>query len=355
MFRFERALLFLAGLLALSGCAVVPQNPNYSGPTERPTSVDEYYAKQPYSAYSEFTLGRGDNFSVKRIVIQTAGGEVVTDFFEHDKKNDDLIFVFPLLGGKNLIPNYFATYFAKQGYDTAIVHRNEDFKNPEYFDTLEETLRSSVIRDRVAIDFFEKEYGKKDFGSFGISRGAINVAVTASVDKRLKYNVLALGGSDITDIFKKAKVKRFKQYRKKIMEAKGITKDEFFTRLGGSIKTDPKYLAQYLDSRNTLMFLSMFDSTVPIKNGLELREVIGRPRTVYLAADHFISAGYTGMGQLLSVGPQFSLFPFDYIESESLDFYESKFKKRKWRMESVPLRIFQVPFNLVQRIVSAFL
>ncbi len=355
MFRLVRAQLFLAGLLALTGCAVIPQNPNYEGPPERPKSIDQYYAHKEYTSYREFTLGRGEDFTVKRIIIETPAGEVVTDFFEHDEKNDDLIFVFPLLGGKNLIPNYFATYFAKRGYDTAIVHRSEDFKKPEYFDTLEETLRSNVVRDRVAIDFFEKEYKKKDFGTFGISRGAINVAITASVDKRLKYNVLALGGSDITDIFKTARVNKFKLYREKIMLAKGITKEEFFAKLEGSIKTDPKYLAQYLDSRNTLMFLSMFDSTVPIKNGMQLRETIGQPRTVYMAADHFISAGFTGMGQLVSVGPDYSLFPFDYIESEALDFYESKFKKRKWRLETVPLRILQLPFNVVQRIVGAFL
>jgi len=44
----------------------------------------------------------------------------------------------------------------------------------------------NVVRDRMAIDFFEQRLGKKEFGTLGISRGAINVAVTAGVDETAK-------------------------------------------------------------------------------------------------------------------------------------------------------------------------
>lgn len=353
MFPGRRFLLSVAFIA--TGCAVVPQSPSYEGPATRPESLNQYYAKSSYTAYTEYTLGEADDFVVKRILIDTPQGQVTADFFQHHEKNDDLILVFPLLGGKNIIPDYFASYFAKHGYDTAIIHRSENFKDPAYFDKIEQTLRDNVVRDRIALDFFEKEYGKKDFGSFGISRGAINVAITAGVDSRLKYNVMAMGGSDIVDIFKNSHIKKLQNYRDKIMQEKGMTKDEFFASLNEKVKTDPKNVAQYINSKNTLMFLSMFDRTVPFKNGELLKEQIGNPRTIYLAADHFTSAMYTQLGRVLPVGTQDALFPMDYIESEALDFYESKFHKRKYRLAMLPYRVLQLPFDLMQRIVGGFL
>lgn len=333
-----------------TGCAFIPQSLQYQGPPDRPTDMDTYYAKVPYTSYKEYTIGKGSGVTIKRIVIETASGEIVTDFFEHDKKNDSLIFVFPLLGGKNLIPDYFAAYFAKRGYDTAIIHRNDDFKNPKYFDKIEETLRDSVIRDRVTMDFFEKEYQKKVFGSFGISRGAINVAITAAVDKRLQYNVLAMGGSDLVDMFEHARIKKLKVYRDKIMAQKGLTKEQFFADLRQKVKTDPKYLAQYMDARNTLLFLSAFDTTVPIKNGQKLRRLIGRPKTIYLAADHFVTAMYTQMGKIVTLGDQLTLFPLDYIETESLAFYDDKFKDEQFHLKLLPYRLLQLPFRAVSEV-----
>ena len=354
---FRPALLSLVTLFAsiLSGCVYLPVNPNYEGPPTRPAEVEEYYARAPYTSYKEFEIQKGESANVKRIILQTPTGEVVVDYFKQHKDNDSLILVFPLLGGKNMIPNYFAAYFSKKGYDTAIIHRSEDFKNPEYFDRIEETLRDNIVRDRIAIDFFEKEYGKKQFGSFGISRGAINAALTASVDSRLKYNVLAMGGSDLVSMFKHARVKKLKNYRDKIIAKKGITEEEFFRSLAEKVKTDPKYLAKFIDARNTLMFLAMFDSTVPIKNGMALREAIGEPRTVYLAADHFVSAMYTGMAKILPPSADISLFPFDYIETESLDFYGKRFKDDGDNLGILPFRILQVPMNILQHLVRPFL
>lgn len=341
-------------LLFLSGCVFLPQSPNYAGPTERPAALEQYYARDPYGDFQEFTLQAADDVTIKRIVLQSTKGEIVIDYFQHKEKTDDLVLVFPLLGGKNLIPDYFAAYFAKRGFDAAIIHRNDDFKDPEKFEEIETMLRDCVIRDRIAMDFFEKEYGKTKFGGFGISRGAINAAITASIDPRLKYNVLAMGGSDLVTMFKKAKIKRLKDYRKAVMERLGITDDEFFARLRAKVKTDPMYLAKHLDANNTLMFLSMFDKTVPIKNGMELREEIGEPRTIYIAAGHFTSILYTQMVKVFPPTPE-AIFPFTYIESESLEFFNKRMRGEGDDLTLLPFRILQVPMGIIQRVVEPFL
>jgi hypothetical protein len=199
------------------------------------------------------------------------------------------------------------------------------------------------------MDFFEREYGKKEFGSFGISRGAINAAMTAGVDPRLKYNVLAMGGTDLVALLRHSKQNGVKKYRNKVIDALGISKDEFYEQLRERIKTDPRYLARYMDARNTLLMLGVFDSTVPFKYGQQLREDIGGPPTVYLAADHFTGLLFTQIASIAMPGEQ-TILPVDYLEREGLAFYRKAFKKKSsWWM--FPFRLLQAPFSLVGSLI----
>ena len=157
-------LLFLAVFLVLSGCANLPMSRGYLGPPSRPAELDTYYShSEGYTAFKEEHIAVEKRYTQKRIVIETAAGPITLDYFQRKVPSDTLVFVFPVLGGKkNLIENYFAQTFANRGFDAAIVHRNEDFKKPETFPQIEDTLKRMVIRDRIAIDFFEKEYKKKE-------------------------------------------------------------------------------------------------------------------------------------------------------------------------------------------------
>ncbi|MCB0309728.1 MAG: prolyl oligopeptidase family serine peptidase [Bdellovibrionales bacterium] len=339
----------------LVGCAYLPLNHNYAGPPERPQELSEYYEKgDSYQKFVETALEETPNFSLRRFVLSSEFGETTIDFYQQDPGSKQLILVFPLLGGKNHISDYFAKYFAEHGFDAAVVHRNSDFKNPEYVDRLEELFRENVIRDRIAMDFFEKEFQKEEFGSFGISRGGINVAMTAGADSRLKYNVIAMGGTDLVDIFRKSSTKRLRFYKNTVMEKKKISEAQFYELLQQEIRTDPDELAKYMDARNTLLILSTFDSTVPFELGLKLREQVGNPKTVFLAADHYTSILYTGYVPLLLPFRKLSAFPMDYVETEALAFYREKFKRHRITPTLLPIRILQIPFNLIAHIVEAF-
>jgi hypothetical protein len=257
------------------------------------------------------------------------------------------VLVFPVLGGKNFIEKHIARYLVESGFDAAIVNRSNEFKDPTKFEQLEDIFRKNIIRDRLALDFFETEYGKKQFGSFGISRGAINVALTAGVDGRLKYNVLAMGGTDLVNLFRDSHQARIAQYVKAVQEGRGYSREQFFTALRGQLRTDPKYTAQYLDGRNTLLVLGIFDRTVPFTYGLKLREQIGRPETIFLFADHYVSLAYTQTVSLLPPSKdKDGIFPFPYIEQEAVSFYKRSFE-HSWNWKALPFRVLQLPFNLV--------
>lgn len=347
--------VFLFCLLTCSGCAFIAQDPDYKGPNERPAWIEEYY-KDPgsYHDVNAYLLQKDSEIAITRYVMQSQAGEIVIDYFQTAKKPEnpdpDLVLVFPLLGGSNIIANYFADYFARHGFETALVNRSDDFKNPVNFDNMEELLRQNVVRDRIAMDYFEREHQKKNFGSFGISRGAINVAMTAGVDSRLKYNVMALGGSDLVRIIKHSDIGKMKKYRNTVMTNKKITKVEFFQQLEQQIRTDPKNLARYVDGRNTLLFLSVFDRTVPYHFGRQLRKELGQPETVFLAANHYTSLLFT---QFAKIGPpEMALLPFDFLEQEALAFYRKSFNRPGISIRTLPFRIISAPFSFIAQIVD---
>lgn len=336
--------------LMLGGCFAVPLDQRYKGPPERPETIDRYYShEQSYSSFTDVEIAQKELFTVRKIEIQNQYAPIEIQYFKRPEKSDNLILVFPVLGGSNVIADYFARYFARGGYDTAIVVRNNEFKDPANVDRLEEILRQGVVRDRVALDFFEKEYGKKNFGSFGISRGGINVAMTAGVDPRLKYNVIVLGGSDLVGVFKNTKQRRIRKYRNEVMKAKNISSQQFYDYLAEMIKTDPKFLSKYMDARDTLLILSLFDNTVPIHYGYALRHDIGKPRTIFLLADHYTGLLYTQFLRFLPPTREFTLFPFDYVEGEALQFYQKKMPGRSCARFH-PLKILRAPLDLIGRV-----
>jgi hypothetical protein len=346
--RLVRVAVILAFASALGACAFIPQSPHYAGPPQRPAELEQYYSKgTSYTGFQEQTISVMKNYTHKRILIDSDSGQLKIDYFARPKTSKELIFVFPVLGGKNIIADYFARYFARHGFDTAIVNRVDDFKDPARFYEIEEVFRKGVVRDRIAMDFFEAQYQKSEFGSFGISRGAINVAMTAGVDPRLKHNVMAMGGTDLVSIFKESDQRGIVKYRNRVMAFHDLTEEEFYSALERQIKTDPKNLAHYIDSRNSLLFLSVFDKAVPIEYGEKLREQMGNPKTVYIAAGHLTSILYTQYIKLLTPWRELCLFPQDYLESEALSFYQESFNRGGTAWWMLPYRVLQLPFTLV--------
>jgi len=334
--------------VALAGCFRLSGNSWYGGAPERPEAMERYYKpEKPYGGFREEIEKTTDDYTLKRITIESYAGPIVVDYFQGTTPSDALVLVFPVLGGKNFIEKHIARYLVESGIDAAIVNRSNEFKDPTKFEQLEEIFRLNIIRDRLALDFFQAEYGKTQFGSFGISRGAINVALTAGVDARLKYNVLAMGGTDLVNLFRDSNQARIENYIQTVSATRGYSKDQFFNALREQLVTDPKYTAQYLDGRNTLLVLGIFDRTVPFSYGMKLREQIGRPETIFLFADHYVSLAYTQTVSLLPPSKEKTgLFPFPYIEQEAVSFYKRSFEgKMNWK--ALPFKALMLPFNLL--------
>jgi len=341
-----KLILILLGLL-LGGCSVRPMAPGYKGPTPRTPEVESYYGRvgkigEVVEKHLETTV----RFTVKEITFQTDVGESVLELYQkRSKVTDEVVLIFPILGGKYWFERYFARYLARQGIDAAIILRNPEFKRHENIDRIEELLKNGVIRDRFSLDLLERDYGKKQFGTFGISRGGINVAITAGVDPRLKSNIIVMGGTDIVGIFKDTNQRGVGRYIKKVLAFKGngYTEQDFHEYLARTIKTDPQALAKYMDAEHTMMFVTLFDRTVPVKYQTRLREAIGFPETYYLPTDHYLSLLMTQFVPIFPPSREVALVPFDFIETESLAFYRKEFGISGFRLMEIPFNIALFP------------
>lgn len=351
--RKLKVVLLVALLVLLAGCFSIPQNPHYPGPPPRPPAMEEYYnrGRSFLSAKHEPLRTKGD-ISVERITIASDFGEILIDYFMLPQPSDSIVFVFPVLGGSNVIADYFADYLARHGIESAVVLRNDTFKKPELVDDLEILFRDNVVRDRIAIDYFEQMLGKRQFGTFGISRGALNVAVTAGVDARLKHNVMVMGATDLPSLFEGSSQRRISRYINSVMEKKQISRELMIDYLRATIMTDPKYLADFIDSRDTLLMLAMFDSTVPYAKGRSLRRQMGYPRTILMVANHFTAILYTQIVPLVPPIEGYSVFPPDYIETEALAFYKDAFDMPNFSIKLGILRVLQVPFDVIGGILN---
>lgn len=347
---FSRLTVLLIAILFSTGCVYVPANPYYTGPQPRPASIEQYYDRgTSYHSFSEKITAEKLYMRVRRFEIDTDYGPITIDYFQQNKPNDDLILVFPILGGKNFIENHFARHFALHGFDAAIVHRDRDFKKPEMFRSIEQNLRRTVIRDRIALDFFEKELSKKDFGTFGLSRGGINVVLSAGVDPRLKYNVIMMAGIDLVKIFRHSNEKGLKKYRKQVLTTQHITNEEFFKYVTETIKSEPRSVVHYIDAKNALLFLALFDRTVPIERGFQLKRQMNHPETHVVFADHYLSLLYTQIVAIFPPGSPWSILPPGYVETEALQFFNRKFRRGNLFVfiKELPFRLYKMPFNIL--------
>jgi hypothetical protein len=289
-----------------------------------PSELDAYYMPTgSFSSYEEVFVKPISAYTVRRYILQSNHGEITIDYFDRrDLKSDRVVLVFPILGGQNKIENYFADVLVRNGIEAAIVHRNDEFKDPYLFAKIEGVMQKNIKRDRVALDFFENILAKKVFGGFGLSRGAMNLVITAGIDKRLSVNFFALGGADLATVVGTSQERRIIDYVEKLASKRHEKAKDTISYLQQNLKTQPYRFAQYIDPKKSLLLLGLFDSTVPIVEGMRLRQLLGNPTTIYLVSGHTTALVYSQYFRLLAFGNHTPILPFPYIESKLVGFFK---------------------------------
>ena len=313
-------------------CATISANKPFRAPITRPEWIEKEFTNTlTWADKSE------QNNGFKRITLELrdASEQVLTD--SDNEMNNPIILdyyrcsslkpqpallISPILGGKNWVASHFARYFSKHGYHCIVVHRPKDItKNTTTLEQLQKKLHDAVIRDRVALDWLCEQPGinRHAIGSFGVSYGGIKNAILAGVDNRLKANIFALAGADMTSLISNSNHKKLRNIKKiiKNISTPNTTEsriDHLKSAETDKIQVEPIQFAPYIDPSKTLLILARFDHTVPRANGEILRQALGFPRTVYIPSGHYSAALFTGM------------FGLPYLESKTREFFDKHLK-----------------------------
>ncbi len=311
---------FLPGLLLLwASCVPVGADRQYAGPQEMSCAMKSYYSypTRPIEAKVEVKKRR-KKYDVLRVEFASAlnvfGDEnVKVDYYVYkgtpnakygvgdprEPGRHPTVLMLPISGGVDFSVESFAWCFAPRGINCALVHnRKVRIEETQSAEQVEAYFRQTVLDNRQVLDYLvtRAEVDPNRLGCLGLSLGGIKAALVAAADERIKCAVLGLAGGSMADIALHSTEDGLEDYVKEIQQ-KGVSGETIYTELLEKIRTDPLRLGPYLDARNTLLFIAAFDHVVPTWAGEQLRQAIGRPKTIYLLAGHYTSFLYLPYAQ----------------------------------------------------------
>ena len=309
--------LLAFSFLLFSSCARYECDPTYVGPKMRDKELLRYYNYPKQTIETEIkTISEKKKYVVKRIEFPSALNVFGTENIKFDyyvqRRHGKFptILILPISGGIDFSVKSFAGHFASSGFNCAIVHnRKVDLEDAKSGEDVENYFRQTVLDNRQVLDYLvaREEVDRDRLGCLGLSLGGIKASLISGVDERLKCVVLGLAGGSIADIFLLSGTKDIKDYSRDFVE-EGITLETIHTELSEKVKTDPTRLAGYIDARNALIYLALFDRVIPRKCGYKLWEAIGKPELVYLFAGHYSAYLY-----------------LPYVEMKTISFFKKKF------------------------------
>jgi hypothetical protein len=220
-----------------------------------------------------------------------------------------VIMVLPMLGGGYELEKHFANYFASHGYAAAIVRRDRRQKQMKV-EELDVLMRQMVIDHRQVVDWFETraELDSARLGIFGVSMGGIKGAILIALESRIKAAALGLTGGDLPFIISHTTEAGLVKRREQELKERNMTIEESEQQLRDIITCDPITYAGYVDPRKVMLVLANNDTVVPIRKGIELKEKMSNPETIFIPGGHYTA-----------------ILAIPYIKSQSMAFFEKRF------------------------------
>ena len=283
-------------MVAASSCAVRPCSRSYPGPKARSAEVLEYYSyphQDPHATVK--VLKQKRRYAVERVEMDSAvrlfGEEkILVDYYKVTEPGRfPAILVLPISGGVDFCVESFARVFADHGLHAAIVYnRGVKIERTKTAEEVEAYFRQVVFDNRQVLDWLvqQPEVDPNRLGCLGLSLGGIKASLVAGADDRIKAVVMGLAGGSLADLTVCSKERRLKECIDQWVKS-GVSREALHEELSNKIRTDPLALAPHIDARDALMFIALFDQSVPRTCGDRLREAMGGPETVYLFSGHY--------------------------------------------------------------------
>ena len=222
-----------------------------------------------------------------------------------------VIMVLPMLGGGYELERHFANYFASHGYAAAIVRRDRRQKEMKV-EELDILMRQMVVDHRQVVDWFETrpELDANKLGIFGVSMGGIKGAILIGLESRIKAAALGLTGGDLPFIISHTTEAGLVRRREQELKDRNMTVEQSEQQLREIITCDPMTYAGFVDPHKVMLVLANNDTVVPIAKGIELKEKMNNPETIFIPGGHYTA-----------------VLAIPYIKSQSMSFFEKRFNE----------------------------
>lgn len=240
-------------------------------------------------AVEEFQFRTYDDVSGEFAVVR---GEV---WLPRQVERPPLVVISPILGGYHteyLECRWFADAAAGRGYASFFLYQDEIILKPDLDGTdLERSLRTAVRDEIKAIDVLATRYSfdGERIASLGISLGGIRAVLLAAAEPRIRAHVICIAGSGLHEIIRDSAEGLVQDYVEERSRLTGLPAPQLFRELEAHLISDPSRVAASVDPRSVLLFLARFDRHVPIDNGYQLHEALGRPELRMSPFGHYSS------------------------------------------------------------------
>jgi predicted dienelactone hydrolase len=182
---FESVLV--SGLMLFSSCVHYQCDPTYNGPRKRSAEMLEYYnyPKRKVEAEVEIIEHR-KKYIIKEIEFPSArnvfGAENIRlDYYmQRELGKFPTVIILPIAGGRDFFVKSFASYFASNGFNCAIVHNREfSLKDTKSAEQVENYFRQAVLDNRQVLDYLleRQEVDENRVGCVGLSLGGIKASL----------------------------------------------------------------------------------------------------------------------------------------------------------------------------------
>lgn len=327
------------GGFILAACASTEKlAAEYPGPSPFPAAALQSYCHEPRPWTDEFELlSETDDYRVHQVTMRVDGGhagggeddddgdEVPITFEFYEQKSPGPVPVavlLPILNGQKDVMRPFAKHFAGNGYGVVIVDTTqrktllEDIVDPE------PAIRLTIDRHRRVLDWVEAraDLDNSRIGVFGASLGGFNALFVTAFDSRVSVLSVALVGGSVADVMVRSDEGRIVRSVTGARERLGMTNAELRDYLAEKIETDTLSVAPYLDAGRVLLVLARFDDAVPYELQRDLREAMGRPKSITVPTGHATAALY--------------LF---YLRARVLEFFDATLSRPGIPVSTAPL------------------
>lgn len=332
-----------AGGVLLAACASTEKlATEYPGPRPFPAASLQTYCHEHRPWTDEFELlSETDDYRVHQVTMRLGGGHsdadadadagtdagdeipITFEFYEQKSPGPVPVAVLlPILNGQKDVMRPFAKHFASNGYGVVIVDTTqrktllEDIVDPE------PAIRLTIDRHRRVLDWVEAraDLDNSRIGVFGASLGGFNALFVTAFDSRVSVLSVALVGGSVADVMVRSDEGRIVRSVTGARERLGMTNAELRDYLAEKIETDTLSVAPYLDAGRVLLVLARFDDAVPYELQRDLREAMGRPKSITVPTGHATAALY--------------LF---YLRARVLEFFDATLSRPGIPVSTAPL------------------